>query len=320
MPLPALRNLGRMMGRQVNRLRLVFERRKLVRLETALGLLGWQQADYDVGTQQHADRVTDFEREQARLTNQSAEFGLQIVEIDERRGALACEYADALKATLEKEHPSAASLEELDSQYAAKRKECREMETQLAAMDEELAAAEERYRSLVSSEMPSPQIQSEMQRLRNVILAHPRQKADRAAKFQQATNETPAMKTLLEALVAKCKDFEKRDQELDDEVADLQRKKRKVEKQVDALEKSKSDPYREIGRALADQKIEPLNQPEALTAVLEQRKKIVGLEAAIAASLAASAAEGQGTGLKCWLMICGMIGSEMSALLAIGGQ
>ena len=128
------------------------------------------------------------------------------------------------------------------------------------------------------------------------------------------------MKTLLEALVAKRKEFEKRDQELDDEVADLQRKKRKVEKQVDALEKSKSDPYREIGRALADQKIEPLNQPEALTVVLQQRKKIVGIEAAIAVSLAASAAEGQVTGLKCWLMICGMIGSEMSALLAIGGQ
>src|SRR4051812_6210520 len=42
-----LRELARIVGCQTRRLRLIFERRKLARLESALGLLGWQQADYE---------------------------------------------------------------------------------------------------------------------------------------------------------------------------------------------------------------------------------------------------------------------------------
>jgi chromosome segregation ATPase len=319
MAIPVLRNLGRTIGRQFNRLRLVLERRKLERLETSLGLLGWQQADYDHGTQQHADRLTAYEREQARLTNESAQLGLQIVEIDERRGVLACEHAEALAATLQKEHPSASSVEELESQLAAKRKECRELEAWLAASDRELAEAEDKYQSLVTPDMPSLQVQAELQRWRRVIMAHPQEKADRTTKLRQATSEVTAMKALLESLTEKRAQFEKQDQELDNQVAALQRAKRKVEKQVDNLEKSKADPYREIGRALADQNIAPLNQPEALSAVLQQRDKIAGIEAAITASLAASSAENKTMGLHSWLAICGMIDLGAAVRLAIGG-
>lgn len=317
---PVLRNLFRAIGRQFSRLRLVLERRKLDRLETHLGLLGWQQADYDHGTQQHADRVTAYEREQARLTNESAQLGLQIAELDGQRGALTSQHAETVAAVLQKEHPTAASVEELESQLTAKRKECRELEEHLAASDRELAAAEEKYRSLITPEMPSLQIQTELQHWRRVIMAHPREKADRAAKLHRATSEMMAMEALLESLEQRREQFEKQDQELDSKVTALQRAKRKVEKQIDSLEKSKADPYREIGRALADQKIHPLNQPEALKDVLQQREKIAGIEAAIAASLAAGRGEKQTMGLSGWLVGFGIVGWEAVVGLAIGGH
>ncbi len=283
-----------MAGRQASRLRLILERRKLARLETALGLLAWQQADYDSVTQEHVDRLTDYERAQARIANESAAIGQAIQQIEEQRGVAEREFEEAAAAALEKEYPAATNAEALEAEVVAKRKERREIEARLPVLDRELREAEEEYRALVAREQPSAEVKSQLFRMRKVIMALPQEKAEWMARLQQVTQELNTMEALLASLQEARERFEERDRELADDIAAHQRAKRKVEKQVEALEKAKSEPHREIGRALADHNIGPLNQPEALVAVLAQREKIAGIEESIRASFAQSAAQGGG--------------------------
>ncbi len=281
-----------MVGRQSNRVRLILERRKLSRFETALGLLGWQQADYDSATQQQVNRLMDCEREQARITNDSAAIGLEIQQLEKRRGTAEREFAEAVSAALEKEHPTAVTIDALEAKVEATRRDRREIEARLPVLDRELRDAEEQYRALIVPDLPPPEVQTQLLKWRKRIMALPREKSEWVGKLHEVAGELDAMEKLLEALTEARTQFEKRDEELADEISAQQKSKRKVEKQIDGLEKAKSDPYREIGRTLADQNIGPLNQPEALTAVLAQRKKIGRIEAAIDASLAVSESGG----------------------------
>jgi chromosome segregation ATPase len=317
---PGLRELARILGRQVGRLRLILERRKLARLETALGLLGWQQADYDPGTQEQVSRLTDCEREQVRLTNESAALGLEIQRLEEQRGIAQREIAEAEASALEREQPSAADADALVAQLAALRKDRKAMQSRLPVMDRELSAAEQQYRALIAAGTPSAHMQNQLLNWRKVILAIPKERAEWATQLAQASSQLTAMETLLAALREARGRFEKRDEELVREIATCQRAKHKVEKEIDHLEQAKTDPYREIGRALADHDIAPLNQPEALGAVLGQRQRITLREAAIAASLAESTRENRRTMWKPWLLAGGMIGLGLAALLAIAGQ
>lgn len=280
-----------MARRQVHRCRLILERRKLARLETALGVLAWQQADYDSVTQEHVDRLTDYERAQARIANESAAIGQEIQQLEEQRGVAEREFEAAAVAALEKEYPAASNEEALEAAVVAKRRERKEIEARLPVFDRELREAEEKYRTLVVPDQPSAEVKSQLFRWRKVILALPQEKAEWIARLQQVTAELTSMEALLASLQEARERFEERDRELAEDIAAHQRAKRKVEKQVEALEKAKSEPHREIGRALADHNIGPLNQPEALDAVLEQRQKIAGIEESIGASFALSAAE-----------------------------
>jgi len=144
----------------------------------------------------------------------------------------------------------------------------------------------------VVSVHPAPEVRDEVLHWRRVIMALPQEKAEWTVKLQRTTQELAAMETLLASLQEARERFEKRDREFAEDIAARQRAKRKVEKQVEALEGAKSDPHREIGRVLADHRIGPLNQPEALTAVLEQRGKITRIETAIQASIEVSLREG----------------------------
>ena len=54
------------------------------------------------------------------------------------------------------------------------------------------------------------------------------------------------------------------------------------------LEKDKANPYREIGRVLADSGVPPMNQPHALDAVRAGRLHVMEIEHAITQSRAES--------------------------------
>jgi len=317
---PGLRELARVFRRQVDRVRLIFERRKLARLETALGLLGWQQADYDDDAQAHVNRLMDCEREQARLTNESAALGLKIEELEKQRGIRQREHEEAVAEALRREQPAAKNEKQLADEMAGTRKQRREIEGRLPVIDRELATAEEQYRALVDRENFSREHEEDLLALRRVILALPREKAEWQGKLALTEQSLRSMEELAERLRQTRAAFEKEDAALGAEIGDCQRTKRGLEKQVDALEKAKGDPYREIGRTLADHKIAPLNQPQALAVVLRQRQQIAHREAALAASVAASTQEDRGAVRNFWLLLGGLAFATLVVILAIVAQ
>jgi hypothetical protein len=148
----------------------------------------------------------------------------------------------------------------------------------------------------------------------------PREKAEVQAKLSAASTQFAAMEALFQALRAARAAFEKRDQEIADEIGARQRAKRKIETQIETLEKAKVNPYREIGRALADHGIAPLNQPEALAVVLGQREAIATRESLIAVSLGETAQENRALMWQSWLLTGSLVLLGVVALLVIAGQ
>lgn len=298
----------------------MFERRKLARLETALGLLGWQQADYDDSTQAHVNQLVDCEREQARLTNESAALGLKIEGLEKQRGVRQREHEEAVAEVLRREQPAAKNEKQLEAEMVAARKQRREIEARLPVIDEELEAAEEQYRALVDREDFSREHEDDLLDLRRKILALPREKAEWQGKLALTEQSLRSMEELAGRLREAQVRFEKDDAALGSEIAECQRAKRRLEKQVDMLEKAKGDPYREIGRTLADHKIAPLNQPQALATVLQQRQQIAQRETAVAASMEASAREDRTDVRNFWLLCGGLVIAAFVVILAIVAQ
>ena len=316
---PGFRELHRILSRLFLRQRLWFEKRKLARLETALGLLGWQQADYDEQTQEHVNRLMDCERAQARLTNESAALALEIGELEKEQGTRCREFKEACAQALARGTPGARAETELGSQLAEKRKECREIEGRLAVLNRELTAAEKEYQAQ-AAQQSSPPARDELLRLRKLILALPCEKTDWQARLAHAELELSAMESVERALGEARRRFEEDDAAMTRKIADRQRAKSKVAKQTEAMERGKDDPYREIGRALADHDIAPMNQPDALQAVLRQRERIDADEATVAASLEASARENRSLLWQSWFLTGALLVTALLAVLAIASH
>ncbi|MEP6673013.1 MAG: hypothetical protein ABJF10_27885 [Chthoniobacter sp.] len=134
----------------------------------------------------------------------------------------------------------------------------------------------------------------------------PRLEVDLAECRAMLSVETEALRVLEKTFAAS-------DAALVAEIATHKRDKQKLEKQVEALEKSKTQSYREIGKALADNRVEPLNQPDALTAVLAQRERIAGQEARVAASREKSGQEKRVDVWTSWVLLL------IFAVLIFGG-
>lgn len=321
---PGLRELARILHRLVRRLSLVWQRRTLAQLESRLGLLGWQQADYDHGTQQHVDRLTDCERAQGQLTNASADLGLAIHELEERKKAEQAAFEQQRTQSTAARDALAIPVEESEKALAARKREGAEMEERIAALDRESGSVEEKYRALLAKGEQTDAGDAEVQRLQRRVIAIPHEKQEWQAKLAEAQSPIPRLEMELEqhrallaveteGLRALEKNFAESDEKLAKEIAARKREKQKVERQINDLEKTKTQPYREIGRALADQGIGPVNQPEALTVVLAQREKIAAQESRIAASLADSAREVRSQVWSAWLVFL------VLAVLLLGG-
>ena len=299
---PGLRELARIFQRLSCRLRLGWQRRQLAGLESKLGLLGWQQADYDPGTQQHVDRLTSYERTQVQWTNESAALGLTIQQLEERRISERATYERQHAERVAVREPLVGPVEEREREFNTKQRERKELEERIPTLDREKAADEEKYRALLAKGNHTPGEEAEVQRLQRRVIAIPQEKQEWRKKLAVLEVELPRLETDLiqrrallsvetEALQTLEKTFAKSDDALASELAARKRDKQKLEKRIDALEKDKAQPYREIGKALADHNIEPLNQPQALAAVLAQRERIAAQEAQLAASLKKSRAE-----------------------------
>ena len=290
---PAYWHALRLFTRLWLRCRLLVERRNLGRLETELGLLGWQQAEYNEATQLEVRRLSDYEREQARLTNESAELGNALHDFSERRAKEKTEF-EARKAGFK------AGLSELEKpiatlrqRLAARRKALANAEKAAAGLEAKLEeaakdpkiatarTAEEREKRLLIDyrfrEVPN--------KLKNARAKLAGIKEEVRGEQSDLDRNTPILKALEERMLANQAQFDAQDAEMEKEISSRKRAKRKIEREINTLEKAKSHPYREIGRVLADCQIAPMNQPGALENVRAQRLRIRVLESTIATSL-----------------------------------
>ena len=322
---PGYRQIARVFTRLSLRWRLLMERRKLGRLETELGLLGWQQADYNEATQQEVRKLADYEREQSRLTNESAELGNALRDCSARRVTEKTDYhtrRTGFQASLsELEKP----IKALQRKLATRRKALEEAENSVAALEEKMeeASKDPAIASARTSEERVELLRFDF-RFREVPNKLKNARAKLAGIKEEVRGEEsdlernlPVLKALEERLLLNQTQFEAQDAELEKEITSRQRAKRKVEREINALEKAKSHPYREIGRALADCQIAPLNQPEALENVRSQRLQIRTLESTVASSLEDSRREPREALLNSWQWWVALAG--LLVILAILG-
>lgn len=285
-------------------------------METELGLLGWQQAEYNDATQQEVRKLADCEREQSRLTNESAELGNALHDLRERRAREKAEY-EAREASFN------ASLSELEKpikalqrKLAARRKAQEEAEESVARLE---AKMQESARDPDISEAKTPEERREILRFDYRFREVPNNLRNARAKLAGITEEVrveetdldrnlPLQKALEERLLLNQTQFDAQDAELEKEISSRKRAKRKIEREINALEKAKSHPYREIGRVLADCQIAPLNQPGALENVRSQRLRIRVLESTIGASLDDSRREPREALLNSWQWWVALLG------------
>ena len=310
---PGLREASRIVGRQFSRLRLLLAQRKLARTETQLGLLGWQQADFEGEALRHVEQLTDFERTQARLTNESAAHARAIMQLQEQRDAERRQFEDA-RARLEAERARvAAPVEEAARQLAARQRTPVDYAERIPELERELREVGQLYSELLAAEPQTAEIRRETIRQRERMMAIPNEQADLRKRQQQAVNEIRVLEESVargrialgaedERLRAQGAEFEEADAARAREIADREREKLAAEREGDALEKAKGNPYRKIGQLLADSGIAPMNQPHALAAVEQGRAEVARLGAALAASRALSGKEDRVALRKSWLV------------------
>ena len=308
---PAPRELARILGRLVNRLRLFVAARRLVKAETNLGLLGWQQADFEGEAQRHIDQLTNVEREQAQLTNESARLGLAIQHFQDEGAAARTPFEEARRA-LEAERARVAEPVEKTAQQCAERERLRDSFTErAAALERELSEADRQSAALLAATTLTPDDRSQLSRLRAHTAGIPTELADLRFRQQRLAGELrPIHETLARGRAAVAVEdekvrlqqaaFDEAELARQKEVADFRREKQAVEKEIESLEKAKSDPYRKIGQMLADSGIAPLNQPDALAAVQQGRTAVALLDQEITASLAASRREDRSALQNSW--------------------
>lgn len=297
---PGLRELTRKYARQLTRLRIAAERRRLARAETELGLLGWQQADFDAKTQREVDQIQNYEREQARLTNESAELGQTIRAAQEKKAEARRAYEDARRQLDAARRTLGEPLAPIEKQLIAMRRQEPQYEKRIPDLDREMREVNKRYTELLAVDPPTPRVREELGRLRERVVAIPNEKADLRTQHMRVASEIKSMETrLAEDLVAIAgleqrlaeldASFTASDRELATELKNQERERARIGKEIDGLEGAKANPYQQIGRVLADSGLAPMNQPHVLEKVFRHRLGLEHLEAEIEASAALSA-------------------------------
>lgn len=303
---PGLREIARKLDRQRHRLRILLARRELTKAETALGLLGWQQAEFDPQTQAEVDKINAFEREQARLTNESAGLAKELRELRVQREAERKVFEDqrrdleGQRAATVVDHPT------IEKQLASMRKIEPTFERRMPELDRELRDINRLYSQLITAHHQTSQMKAEIARLRERTVSIANEKADLRNQHLRAVTEIREFETQLdrdrETTTAFDKQmrelqgqFEVSDGKLATEIKTREREKARLEKEINALETAKTNPYLQIGRVLADNDIAPMNQPGALSKVKRLRGRLVELDDLISLSFETSAMQDRET-------------------------
>ncbi len=296
---PGYRELRRKCTRQAMRWRLASERKQLGAAEAELGLLGWQQADFDEKTQREVDQIQNYEREQGRLTNESAALGKAVRDLQEKRAEARRVFEEAKKKLVEEIRVLRDPLVATEKQLASMRKQEPQYEKRIPELDRELRDVEKRYKDLLASD-PQSRGRDDVVQLRERAVAIPNQKADLRTQHMRIASEIKDLETRVSQDTARVVELEKElaeleagfaasDRELAAELKVQERERARIGKEIDGLEGAKANPYQQIGRVLADSGLGPVNQPHVLEKVQRHRLGVEHFEADLDASLAVSA-------------------------------
>lgn len=270
-------------------------RSRLGKLETVLGELGWQQADYGPDLEPVIAQIQEIENREVTLFNESAGVGRSLARLKSNREIGRKDFEASLKTLLADARPSAERLE------AAKR-ELAESSTVVTECEAQIGRLRSQFRS-ASSEMDRFMLKAEEHGFVEQRLALLDQKNAAAAavescetKLATSSGRRMQLQKEIEALEQEQIQWKEKESALRAEFAEadsaLARQiekslhgKAKLEKGIDEMERSKKECFLAVGQALADNGIAPINQPEALTAVLETRNRIMESEFTISSSL-----------------------------------
>ncbi len=299
---PGLREIARVVARWRGRWKLRSAQSEVARLETELGLLGWQQAEFDTGTQREVEKILHTEREQARLSNEGAAVSQVVIDLKAQR--------EQMRQTFEKESAPLVlerkelreNIEKAGAQISLLRKQLADFESREEELERELREAKKIQNTLHAAEEHTPEMRDQQADLRERITTIPgrlseiqRQRARGTAEKEELkktmTQETERESTLAQQIKELESAHSTGDRKLAEAISEKEREREKIENENTRLEKDKANPYREIGRVLADHDLPPMNQPQALDAVKQSRLRMQGIEFAITKSLAESAAE-----------------------------
>lgn len=314
---PGLRELARKLGRQRHRLRILLARRDLTKAETALGLLGWQQAEFDPQTQAEVDKINAYEREQARLTNESAGLAKELRELRVEREAARKDFEEKKRGMEAERVGTGAGHPEIEKQLAIKRRAEPTFERRMPELERELRDISRLYNELLTTTHPTPQTKAEIQRMRERTVAIANEKADLRNQHLRTVSEIRTLESGLErdreriaALEKELREeqakFDTEDTRLAGEIRTREREKARIEKEINAIEIAKTNPYLQIGRVLADSDVAPMNQPGALDKVKRLRGKLLELEHLIVLSFHETSLEDRQT-VRLSMMLWGAI-------------
>ncbi|MDB6150667.1 MAG: hypothetical protein JWQ44_2115 [Chthoniobacter sp.] len=310
---PGLRELSRKFGRLRHRLRRGFVRRDLIRAETDLGLLGWQQAEFDPQTQAQVEKITTYEREQSRLTNESAGLGKELRELREQKEAGRRAFEEERRRIENERRAIVSTHPQIERQLAAKRKTEPALERRMPELERELRDINRLYSELLSHPEQTAPIKQELFRLRERIVSIPNEKSDLRNQHLRTVSEIRSLEAQLERDRLAIEQFDRQSRELQasfdeadnrlgSEIRTRDREKVRLEKEINLLESAKHNPYLQIGRVLADNGIAPMNQPAALDRVKRLRLKVAELEYLVTLSRKASSLDDQQAVVLSWMV------------------
>jgi predicted nucleic acid-binding Zn-ribbon protein len=303
---PGLREIARKLSRQRHRLRILLARRELTRAETALGLLGWQQAEFDPQTQAEVDKINAYEREQSRLTNEGAGLAKELRELRVQREAARKVFEEKRRELEGQRSDTATDHPTIEKQLAELRKGEPTFERRVPDLDRELRNINRLYGDLITAANQTAQMKAEISRLRERTVTIANEKADLRNQHLRTVSEVRGLEARLErdretivALEREQRDlqaqFDASDGQFSSEIRAREREKARIEKEINTIETAKTNPYLQIGRVLADNDVAPMNQPGALDKVKRLRGRVVELDHLISLSFETSALQDRET-------------------------
>lgn len=290
-----LQEFSRSAKRLFRRFALAVARRRLTKAETLLGELGWQQAEFSPEMEREVRRIYDLERAQTVLHNESADLADRIEEVRQSAETTLAEL-DGEIARFESERTSHS---EKAARAVAEQEEGRvelgRYEQRIAEIGRFIKMLEEKLvqidfgggvfgdRRLVANQRES--LVEECEDLnRKQDLAAKRIRDGRASE-KTAVAQVAEIETRLGTLRTERMERIRETHRL---TARLKSEKVRASKDFRSLDRRKETHYALVGKCLAEAKIAPLNQPDALERVLALRNRIHEHETRIAESLNAT--------------------------------